>query len=98
MGIQLRDERVLNATLCEVERGLFYVTYAMDSKSFGKHLLPRYQVGTCATDAQRRIEKRARECGYEKVLWEATAADPLGLPMPMAEATIPLGEATRLAH
>ena len=51
MGIQLQDGRVLSATLCEVERGLFYVTYAMDSVGLGKHLLPRYQVGTCASDA-----------------------------------------------
>jgi len=91
VGIQLQDGRVLSATLCEVERGLFYVTYAMDSVGLGKHLLPRYQVGSCASDAQQRIEKRARECGYAAVVWEAAPADPSTLSLP-AEA------ASRLAH
>jgi hypothetical protein len=91
VGIQLSDGRVLSATLCEVERGLFYVTYAMDSAALGKHLLPRYQVGTCALDAQQRIEKTARECGYEAVVWEAEAAHPSAL-------SVPAEEATRLAH
>ena len=92
MGIQLQDGRVLSATLCEVERGLFYVTYTMDSAGLGKHLLPRYQVGTCASDAQQRIEKRARECGYEAVVWEEAApADPSAL-------SLPAEEASRLAH
>jgi hypothetical protein len=91
VGIQLQDGRVLSATLCEVERGLFYVTYTMDSLALGKHLLPRYQVGTCASDAQQRIEKRARECGYEAVVWESAPADASVLSLPVAEAT-------RLAH
>jgi hypothetical protein len=91
VGIQLKDGRVLRATLCEVERGLFYVTYTMDSAALGKHLLPRYQVGTCASDAQQRIERRARECGYEAVVWEAAPVDPSALPLPAEEAT-------RLAH
>ena len=88
MGIQLTDRRVLGATLCEVERGLFYVTYTMDNAALGKHLLPRYQVGTCASDAQQRIERKARECGYEAVVWESAPADPSALSLPE--------EATRL--
>jgi hypothetical protein len=91
VGIQLKDGRVLRATLCEVERGLFYVTYTMESAALGKHLLPRYQVGTCASDAQQRIEKRARECGYEVVIWESMPTDPSAL-------SLPAEEATRLAH
>ena len=91
MGSQLQDGRVLSATLCEVERGLFYVTYAMDSVGLGKHLLPRYQVGTCPSDAQQRIERRARECGYEAVVWEAAPADPSTL-------SLPVEAASRLAH
>ena len=88
MGIQLKDGGVLRATLCEVERGLFYVTYTMDSAALGKHLLPRYQVGTCASDAQQRIEMRARECGYEAVVWEEAApADPSALSLPAEEAS-----------
>jgi hypothetical protein len=91
VGIQLQDGRVLSATLCEVERGLFYATYTEDSAALGKHLLPRYQVGTCASDAQQRIEKRARECGYEAVVWASAPADASALSLPIAEAT-------RLAH
>jgi hypothetical protein len=91
VGIELRDGRVLSATLCEVERGLFYVTYTIDSAALGRHLLPRYQVGACASDAQKRIEKRARECGYVAVVWEAAPADPSALSMPAEEGS-------RLAH
>jgi hypothetical protein len=91
VGIQLRDGRVLSATLCEVERGLFYVVYAIDSAAFGTHLLPRYQVGACASDAQERIEKRARECGYETVIWEAAPADP-------SAPSLPAEQGPSLAH
>jgi hypothetical protein len=80
MGIQLADGSMLNATLCEIERGLFYVTYTVDGVGLGKHLLPRYQVGTSAADAQHRIEHRARECGYAAVIWESTVAKPSTLP------------------
>jgi hypothetical protein len=89
VGIQLQDGRVLSATLCEVERGLFYVTYTLDSVGLGKHLLPRYQVGISASDAQQRIERRARECGYETVVWETAPVHPSALSLPE--------EATRLA-
>jgi hypothetical protein len=91
VGSQLTDGRVLSATLCEVERGLFYVTYAMDSAALGRHLLPRYQVGTCAQDAQHRIEKSARECGYESVVWETEPTHPSAI-------STPAEEATRLTH
>jgi hypothetical protein len=85
VGIQLADGLMLSATLCEIERGLFYVTYTVDGVGLGKHLLPRYQVGTCASDAQQRIEHRARECGYAAVIWESAVAGPSARPLPPKE-------------
>lgn len=75
MGIRMTEGRMLRATLCEIERGLFCVTYSRDSIERGKHLLPPYQVGTDASDAMRRIEQRARECGYQAITWETTIID-----------------------
>jgi hypothetical protein len=89
VGIQLADGLMLSATLCEIERGLFYVTYTVDGVGLGKHLLPRYQVGTCASDAQRRIEDRARECGFRAVIWESAVANPRPVPLSTKEATRP---------
>jgi hypothetical protein len=71
----MTEARMLRATLCEIERGLFCVTYSRDSVELGKHLLPPYQVGTDASDAMRRIEQRARECGYQAITWETTIVD-----------------------
>jgi hypothetical protein len=71
----MTEGRMLRATLCEIERGLFCVTYSRDSIERGKHLLPPYQVGTDASDAMRRIEQRARECGYQAITWETTIID-----------------------
>jgi hypothetical protein len=85
MGIRLADGLILSATLCEIERGLFYVTYTVDGVGLGKHLLPRYQVGTCALDAQQRIEEKARECGYAAIMWVPAAAEPIAFPLPAKE-------------
>jgi hypothetical protein len=89
MGIQLVDGLMLSATLCEIERGLFYVTYTVDGVGLGKHLLPRYQVGTSASDAQQRIEDRARECGYTAVIWKSAVSAPSARPSPRKEAARP---------
>lgn len=80
MEIRMAEGRMLRATLCEIERGLFCVTYSRDSVELGKHLLPPYQVGTDASDAMRRIEQRARECGYQAITWEPTIVDQLPPP------------------
>jgi hypothetical protein len=64
------EEHMLHATLYEIERGLFQVAYRVAGVGLGKHHLPHYQVGTCVADAQLRIEQRARECGYDMVVWE----------------------------
>jgi hypothetical protein len=77
MGIQLTDERMLYANLYEIERGLFCVSYRRGDGAIGKHLLPCYQVGISVSDAQKRIEQRARECGYDAVVWEAAREGPV---------------------
>jgi len=77
MGSRIINEQMLHATLYEIERGLFQVVYRVGGVKLGKHHLPRYQVGTCAADAQMRIEQCARECGYETVVWEPVFAEPV---------------------
>jgi hypothetical protein len=87
MGSRMIEEQMLHATLCEIERGLFQVSYHVAGVGLGKHHLPRYQVGTCATDAQSRIEQRARECGYDMVVWESAFVEPvIGRPTATGEA------------
>ncbi len=70
MAIQVTDERLLRATLCEVERGLFCIAYSWDAAGGDRRLLPRYQVGTNAADAMRRVEREARGHGYAAIVWE----------------------------
>ena len=51
MGSQMPEERMLHATLCEVERGLFHVFYRMEGAGLGKHRLPGWSDhGTDADD------------------------------------------------
>jgi hypothetical protein len=75
MGSKMAEERMLHATLCEVERGLFHVTYRMEGAGLGKHHLPLYQLGTCASEARLLIEQQARECGYASVVWDSLLPD-----------------------
>jgi hypothetical protein len=72
--------RLLRATLCEIERGLFHVSYRADTAKSGLHELPIYQVGTCASDARQRVEERARGCGFELVVWDYATLVPALLP------------------
>jgi hypothetical protein len=90
MGIQITEGLTVRATLCEIERGLFHVTYSVDGAGPGRHYLPRYQVGTCASDAKQRIEQRAQECGYETVIWEPTLAHPSLVRSPAKESARPV--------
>jgi hypothetical protein len=76
MGSRMIEEQMLHATLCEIERGLFHVAYRISGVGLGTQRLPRYQVGTCVSDAQLRIEQRARECGYDSVVWEVASTQP----------------------
>jgi hypothetical protein len=75
MGSQMIEERMLHATLCEVERGLFHVAYRMEGTGLGKHHLPLYQLGTCASEARLLIEQQARENGYTSVVWDDLLPD-----------------------
>jgi len=67
--------RTLRATLCEIERGVFYATYP-DSASDTDELVI-YQTGTSAAVAKLRIELNARALGYETVIWKQTIIAPL---------------------
>jgi hypothetical protein len=76
MGILGTKDRTLHATLCEIERGLFHISYRGDTLDRKLHPLPPYQVGTCASDAQRKVEQLVRQRGYELVIWEPALAIP----------------------
>jgi hypothetical protein len=75
MGGTIRHKRTLHAALCEVECGVFYVSYPDSDLDTDK--LTTYQVGTSAADAKQRIELTARALGYETVIWQQTVIAPL---------------------
>jgi uncharacterized protein YcaQ len=74
MGTATRSGRTLRASLCEIERGVFYATYpeSVDSNS-----LVTYHVGTSAAEAKKTIEASARALGYDTVIWDRTSIAPL---------------------
>ena len=67
--------QTLHATLCEVESGVFYVTYP-DCAS-GANELTTYQTGTCAIEAKQEIERCANALGYNTVIWMESITAPL---------------------
>jgi hypothetical protein len=71
--------RSLRATLCEIELGLFSVSYRCDAPARLLHDLPIYQVAACLSDAERKIELRARACGFDTVIWEHSLMAPAHL-------------------
>lgn len=79
MGSRRMPGRVLRATLCEIERGLFHVGYQSDLAQWGVRELPAYQVGACAAEAKRRIEEQAQGCGFETVVWDYALFMPTSL-------------------
>ena len=62
--------QTLRATLREIERGLFSVSYRIGTMAWDGGDLPRYQIGTSAGDAEQKIEAKAREIGFETVNWD----------------------------
>jgi hypothetical protein len=64
----------LRATLCEVERGLFYVTYPGHAPESELLELPIYGLGTSPFHVKQQMEKSIRTFGYETVIWEAALA------------------------
>jgi hypothetical protein len=77
MGTATEHGRTLRATLCEIERGVFFASYP-DCKSVSETGgLTSYQVGTSAADAKHRIEQGAIALGYETVVWTQSITAPL---------------------
>jgi hypothetical protein len=77
MATAIRQERILLATLCEVERGVFYATYPGCDSALEADELTDYQIGTSVADAKQRIEQRALALGYDAVIWSKTITAPL---------------------
>jgi len=75
MGGAVVSRRILSAALCEIECGVFYVSYP--DAGLGSDRLARYQTATSEADARRRIEFNARALGYEAVIWKQTITAPL---------------------
>ncbi len=75
MGDVATRGRTLRATLCEVERGVFYVNYP-DSPA-DKDELVIYQTCPSAADAKVCVESRAWARGYETIVWTQTIVAPL---------------------
>jgi hypothetical protein len=75
MGGAIVSTRTLYAALCEIECGVYYVSYLGSDP--GTERLATYQTGTSAADAKRRIELNARALGYDDVIWKQTIVAPL---------------------
>jgi hypothetical protein len=75
MRTAISHGRTLRATLCEVERGVFYATYPGCESDADE--LTTYEVGSGSADAKRRIEQRARALGYDSIVWTETIVVPL---------------------
>jgi hypothetical protein len=76
MTAATRHGRTLRATLCEIERGVFYATYP-DCELTSADELINFQIGASAADAKRRIELSAQTLGYGSVAWTETIIAPL---------------------
>jgi hypothetical protein len=77
MATATRQGRTLRATLCEVERGVFYATYPDCESASEADALTAYHIGTSAADAKRQIERSAGALGYDSVVWTETVDAPL---------------------
>jgi hypothetical protein len=69
--------KTLRATLCEIERGVFYATYPDCEFASRADELTSFQTGSCAAEAKQRIERTARTLGYATVVWTETIIAPL---------------------
>jgi hypothetical protein len=83
--------RTLHATVCEIERGLFYVTYPSHALEAAVLDLPTYGLGTCASQVKQWIEKSIYAFGYATVMWD----DVLVLPPSHSPAPTPAVSAIR---
>ena len=73
--IAVTPGREIRACLCQIERGLFHISYRAGTPDRQPHHLPPYQLGTCASDAMHRIEECARVGGYGSVVWDTAFAE-----------------------
>jgi hypothetical protein len=77
MRTAISHGRTLRATLCEVERGVFYAAYPGCESASDADELTTYEVGSGSADAKFRIEQQARTLGYDTILWSETIVVPL---------------------
>ena len=82
--------KTLHASLCEIERGLFQVNYRADFALQEKLYLPPYQAGTSASDARQQIEQKARERGYEAIIWDPEVPSPCVSVLPAVSISRPV--------
>lgn len=80
MAAATRPGGTLKATLCEIERGVFYATYADQEAVSHLEELTNYQIANSAADAKRNIELSAYALGYDDVMWTETIVAPLFAP------------------
>jgi hypothetical protein len=76
MAAASRHGATVRATLCEIERGLFYTTFIACGQGSDLHVLPQYQVVASAAEARRKVEQDCLALGYATVIW----ADALVVP------------------
>ena len=76
MAAASRHGATVRATLCEIERGLFYTTFIACGSGSDLNHLPQYQAVASAAEARQRVEDGCRALGYATVIW----ADALVVP------------------
>jgi hypothetical protein len=91
MAARNKHGRTLHATVCEIERGLFYVTYSSQALEADILDLPTYGLGTCASQFKQWMEKSIHAFGYATVMWD----DVLVLPSSHSPAPTPAVPAIR---
>jgi hypothetical protein len=69
MATANRHGATVRATLCEIERGLFYITFIACGPGSDLNDVSQYQVVASAAEARRRIEEECFALGYAKVIW-----------------------------
>ena len=77
MGTAVKYQGTLRATLCEIERGVYYASYPDCRSASVTDELTNYQTGPSAAAARRRIEQVALALGYDSVVWSETIIAPL---------------------
>jgi hypothetical protein len=81
--------RTLRASLCEIERGLFYATYRTLRSAPGIQGLQSYQIGISASDAKQRIEETVKALGYDTIIWKDALVVPQHSPPSLPVSSAP---------